>query len=520
MELSYALGLSWLLTAVLLYKWITGSKDFFRNKPIPSVPFFSLRDNTYSLFLKQTDLGAFTVHLYNKFAGAKIFGIFDTIKPVFVVRDPELIKQITVKDFDHFVDRPALFGYSFRDDPYALFSKMLPVLHGARWRNMRNILSPAFTGSKMKQMFQLALGCCDNVVQFLNSVQQEQQHGEVEMLLKDVTSRYGTDVISCCLFGRKLNSFQDRKNKFYTYGMDMIVLHRIVVVLKMFLIRCFPALAAKIKVDLLDRKHAKYFNAFVDETIEDRTRNNIKGNTLIDMMIEVQLHQQSQESVLPVTFTNHEIVAQLLTLFLAGSGTFQFSSVALIHDLIMNPDVQQKLYEEILQTQSELGTEKLNYDTIQNMKYMEMVTLESMRLHTSFSNAYRHCVKDYTVDDGNGLKFNIHQGSNVWIPILGLHMDPKYFPDPKRFDPERFNAENRPNIHPATYIPFGAGPRNCVARRFGLMKVKALLYHLLLNFSITASPNTPKVLPMNKAFAFLDTVDGDFPVTFKRRQKN
>lgn len=48
------------------------------------------------------------------------------------------------------------------------------------------------------------------------------------------------------------------------------------------------------------------------------------------------------------------------------------------------------------------------------------------------------------------------------IPIYGLHHDPKHFPDPEKFDPERFSEENKHNIAPNTYLPFGVGPRNCI----------------------------------------------------------
>lgn len=76
------------------------------------------------------------------------------------------------------------------------------------------------------------------------------------------------------------------------------------------------------------------------------------------------------------------------------------------------------------------------------------------------------------------------------VPIYGYHRDPNYFPDPLKFDPERFNEENRGNIDPDTYLPFGIGPRNCIGSRFALMEVKTIFYYLLLNFTFEVTEKT------------------------------
>lgn len=76
----------------------------------------------------------------------------------------------------------------------------------------------------------------------------------------------------------------------------------------------------------------------------------------------------------------------------------------------------------------------------------------------------RLCVKPYVIEGDDGLKININVGDVVWIPILGRHRDPDFFPNPMKFDPERFSDENKHNILNTTYIPFGLGPRNCIGK--------------------------------------------------------
>lgn len=94
------------------------------------------------------------------------------------------------------------------------------------------------------------------------------------------------------------------------------------------------------------------------------------------------------------------------------------------------------------------------------------------------------------MDGETGLEMHFEKGCNVWIPIHGFHHDPKHFPEPDKFMPERFSAENKNLRNDDAYIPFGIGPRSCIANRFALMEVKAYLYHLLLEFEVVVSEKT------------------------------
>lgn len=90
----------------------------------------------------------------------------------------------------------------------------------------------------------------------------------------------------------------------------------------------------------------------------------------------------------------------------------------------------------------------------------------------------RKCVRPYTIQPENKNEEPIHlpKDSLVWFPIYAIHRDAKYFPDPERFDPERFSDDNKHKVVPFTYLPFGMGPRNCLGDILThLSKTKILL---------------------------------------------
>lgn len=116
--------------------------------------------------------------------------------------------------------------------------------------------------------------------------------------------------------------------------------------------------------------------------------------------------------------------------------------------------MQQKLFEEITEVESRLNGKKITYDQLQKMKYLDMVISESLRKWPPIALTDRLCVKDYMYEE-DGVKFKIKKGMMLVVPSISLHYDEKYFPKSGVFDPERFNDENKRNIIPGTYLPFG-----------------------------------------------------------------
>ncbi|XP_039300859.1 cytochrome P450 3A19-like [Nilaparvata lugens] len=167
------------------------------------------------------------------------------------------------------------------------------------------------------------------------------------------------------------------------------------------------------------------------------------------------------------------MASQTFLFILAGHETTSASLCFLLYELAVNQEMQQKLYDEIKAVDGDI-----TYETIKELEYMDMIFNEMLRKYPAAPVLIRLCVKDFILPNG----FLIRKGTQVMIPVYALQKDPKYFPQPDKFEPERFSK--RAPIHkivPFSFMPFGEGPRYCIGKRFGIASVKLGLIHICRN---------------------------------------
>lgn len=147
----------------------------------------------------------------------------------------------------------------------------------------------------------------------------------------------------------------------------------------------------------------------------------------------------------------------------------------LSHELAIQKNIQEKLYNEIKATESELNGKQLTYDVLSKMKYLDMILSETLRRWTPVNSTERACTKPYVLENSDGTKVQLNVNDGLWIAISSIHMDEKYYPNPEKFDPERFSDDNKSSIKAGTFIPFGSGPRT-------LILCISIVVHLYLSF--------------------------------------
>jgi len=162
--------------------------------------------------------------------------------------------------------------------------------------------------------------------------------------------------------------------------------------------------------------------------------------------------------------------------------------------LALNHDIQQKLYEKIMSSLDSSGV--VPYDTLAKMPYLDAVISETLRKYPPAIVVNREASVDYELAN-TGIK--LYNGQIVDIPVYAIHHSEEYYPNPDKFNPDRFLPENRDQIIPYTYLPFGAGPRNCIGMRFALTEAKLALVSILQKYRFSRSPKTEVPLSFTKS---------------------
>ncbi|XP_019700138.1 cytochrome P450 9e2-like [Harpegnathos saltator] len=504
----FAILLTTLVTIGVLraISYLYYKNTYWKKRGVPYIRMIPAMEMSWKMFLRRITVIEFSQFIHNYMPDAKYIGHMDMGTPTVFLHDPELIRDVMVKDFDYFPDHR--IG-SEEIDP--LFSKNVFALRGNRWKKMRNTLSPSFTASKMKAMFELISKCSREFVEYLAD------HPELcsSIDTKEAFRRYTTDVIATSAFGISVNSMKDRDNEFFIKGIEATQFGNFKSMLKFMLFRAFPRLGKMLGISLFRPAMSQFFKNIVAETIRVRKEQGIVRPDMIHLLMQAQ--DKENPSVHEMTLD--DIVAQAFIFFFAGFETSSTLMCFIAHELAVHQDIQERLWEEVEKHFVEDNGE-ITYETLSKMAYMDMVVSEALRKYPPMTFIDRLCVKKYELPPAKaGYKsVVVEPDCAMMVSAYSLHHDPKYFPNPSKFDPERFSDENKDNIVPYTYVPFGLGPRKCIGNRFALMETKLLVAHLLQKFVFKTTEKTVEPVVFDKEQFFLQP-DGGFWLALEKRQK-
>ncbi|XP_018052501.1 PREDICTED: cytochrome P450 9e2-like [Atta colombica] len=496
MELSTLL-LTVLTASICLYYFVLSKisvkLSHFEQLKIPHLRPIPLLGNMTPFAFRRISYMELLRKMYNLFPDAKFFGLYDFMTPVIVIRDPDLISMIAIKQFDNFCDHSGFTNKTF--DPIA--NKNLFDLLGDDWREMRKLLSPSFTSNKIKMMFGLICQCAENLVNFVTtqSVEAAKTYD-----MKDLLSKYTNDTVATCAFGIDVDSFKHPNNEFFLLGKESFNFDGWLV-FKFLMQRNFPRLAKLFKLRMFDPKVENFFKDIVATTVKTRDEQGIIRPDVIQLMMESRNNDNGRE------YDINEMTAQAFVFFLAGYNAISTAMCFMTHEIGVNSDIQKKLREEINDVLRQTNG-KPTYEAINCMKYLDAVINESLRLYPIGPFLDRKCVKETKLPSAtpNGEPITVKPGDSVWFPNYCLHRDPKYYPHPDKFDPDRFfNGD----VNNSVYMPFGIGPRMCIGNRFALMQAKVLLFYLLWRCNL--EPDIKTRIPMVlKKEILLMMADGGF----------
>ncbi|GJQ77926.1 Cyp6a9 [Trypoxylus dichotomus] len=421
---------------------------------------------------------------YDKFRGEhhKHGGIYITTRPTYMTIDPDYVKNVMSKDFQHFYDRGTY--YNEKGDP---LSAHLFNLEGQKWKTLRQKLTPTFTGGKMRMMFPTLLDCGKQMLEEISRLSSKDDPIDI----KEILGCYSTDVIGSCAFGLECNSFKVPDAEFRKNGRNLFkpTFKR---KLRVFLVATFPTLCKFLGVVFIPKEVSDFFLNAVKEVIEYREKNNVHRNDFMQILMD--LRNKNNEEM-----TIKQMAAQAFVFFIAGFETSATTINFCLFELAQHSDIQEKVRSEIEEI---LQDEQVSYDSVEKLKYLDQVIDETLRKYPPVPHLSRKCTRDYQMPGTNTV---LEKNRRVYISVLGLHRDPEYYPDPEKFDPGRFSEENKATRHPFTFIPFGEGPRNCIGSRFGIMQTKVGLILLLRNFRVSLNDKTELPLTMEPSALLMTT---------------
>jgi len=471
----------------LLYCYFKSKYTYWKSRGVPyKEPTFPL-GNIFDSVRSGEPAGKYIAKLYNEFRGP-YFGFFAFAQPFLVLKDPDIIKRVLIKDFHIFPNRFFVSDESID----SVTSNSLFVVKNPHWKALRSKLSPVFTSGKMKMMMYLMKECGENLKQHIEKFLEE----SVEV--KELAAKYTTDVIATCAFGINANSFVNENSEFRVAGRRLFSssLSRVAQTLSYF----FAPWAVKIfRCKFLDGTAVEFLRKAFMDTMNQREISKVKRNDLIDILLELKNQETNDDEF---KFYGDRLVAQAVIFFGAGHETTSSTIAFTLHELCINSDIQDRLRKEIKEVVAKHGD--ITYEALQDMEYLDMVVSETLRKYPLTPFIGRECSKDYKIPE-TGLI--VEKGIPIIIPQHGLHWDPKYFPNPEKYNPERFNKENKHKITPYVYLPFGDGPRNCIGERFGLMSSKLGIIYILQNFKVERSSKTKDPLIFGRS-ALLQAKDG------------
>lgn len=458
-------------------------------------PFFG---NMGSVLLQKLSFHDVIENAYKMCPKAKFVAIFDFQRPMILLRDPDLIKSVTVKHADTFVNHQGISNSKY--DPF--FGNILFNLKGHHWRHIRAQLTPAFTSCKMKVLFDVIMDCSKDFTKGVAGMIKDAQ--VVEM--KGLISKFGSDVIVSSVLGIKVDSMKDPDNDFYVLAKKGIKLEGMTSLKILFLRQC-PRLMSMLNIKLFNDRLTNFFKGALESTVKTRDEKGIFRPDILQLMMDLRGKE--------VELTMEELASQSFGLYFAGFESMTTALSFFSYAMAVNTDVYEKLQAEIDSVWARTGG-NLTYEAVNGMRYLDAALNESLRLYPAGSIVDRMCEKDFELPPvmPGEKPLLLKSGDVVWIPLRCIQHDADYYEEPDKFKPERFLQEMTLNLSP--HITFGLGPRMCLGYRFAFLVMKIFLVDMLSKFELSVCPKTNVPMKFTSSSLVLSS-EGGFWLQVKPR---
>lgn len=358
---------------------------------------------------------------------------------------------------------------------------------GEKWHKRRRILTPTFHFNILQQFVDILVEEGNRMTKYLNDID-----GSIVKDLVFFISQHTLNAICETSMGVSLQNMNEYGEQYRhaVHEMGEILIYRL---MKPWFYA--DATFALTSMGKMQAKNLKILHGFTKTIIAERKRyheltngrylqnlaNDALKETDDNQMIK---HKKKRLAMLDLliaasrdnTINDLDIREEIDTFMFEGHDTVAMAVCFAILLLAEHKDIQELARNEINAVMQE-NEEKLTITALQNLPYLDRCLKEAMRLYPSVPFITRILSEDVKLQS-----YLVPATTEIFINIYELHRNPNFWPNPDKFDPDRFLPENIHNRHPFSYVPFSAGPRNCIGQRFAMLELKAMIAPLLHNF--------------------------------------
>ena len=443
-----------LIFGILYYIWVQRAKSFAHINKAPYLPIVG------SIFYAKTDPHELYKQLIEISTKANyLFVGWILYTPLLFAGTVEYV-EFVLSSREHLTKS---FFYKFLN---SWLGTGLLTSDGEKWRKRRKLITPSFHFSILNQFELIILKKVSILVSKLNTLAEQGDVFDVQVPIGLST----LDVICETAMGVDINAQSETQSKYVSavnVAISELQIRQKLPWLHPDLIYPFTSNGKRYL------KNLKVLQDFTTKVINDKIKSRQDNPKDLDrvkqIFLDILLDQYEKgeidiegirEEVDTFMFEGHDTTASGLSWTLYGLGR--------------NIEVQKKLQEEIDENEA---TGDLN--KIKSLKYLECVIKEGLRLHPPVTFYARDLQKDAMIQGKV-----IPKGTMVIVDTFSLHSNPEYWDDPLVFKPERFLNDAFSKRNPYCYVPFSAGPRNCVGQRFAMLESKITIYNILRDFNI------------------------------------
>ncbi|WP_229737148.1 cytochrome P450 [Psychroflexus salis] len=339
--------------------------------------------------------------------------------------------------------------------------KGLLTVEGEEWKTQRKLLQPTFYKKNIYQLLDLMQ---DAIVKQLQNIKTDQPI-DVFPIFNDLAFK----VVAKSLFSDAISNEQISRLQYITEEAQNMLVKELRQPYK----KWWFIWSGELKKKLLLTKEALQI---IEGIITKRRKQSSQKEDLLDMLLHTTYEDGS-------SMTHEKLLDEILILFIAGHETTSNALSFTTQLIARNPDVQQKLIQEV--DQNKLRTP---LDVLKNSPFTTAVIEESMRLYPPVYfidrvNTKTLKFKDYTIPKNTSLLFSLYE----------MHRKQEFWEEPLNFIPERFlNGKN----HAAYYFPFGAGPRKCIGNNFAMYEIILVMQELFAKYQIEFTNQPIEILPL------------------------